>query len=113
MAYAQDEWRARENLTLNYGLRYDYYTVLRERDDHIVKFNIDTGVIDPPTTPEYTSHQNVQPRLSATYSAPSHTVLRGGFGIFVGTGPDRGPDPAGRVGCDPHDAVQRARSPWT
>lgn len=87
VGYFQDEWRLAQNLTLNYGLRYDYYTVLRERDDLIVKFNIETGVIDPPTTPEYISKKNnLQPRLSMTFSPDSKTVLRGGFGIFVGPG---------------------------
>ena len=33
----------RPNFTLNFGLRYDYYTPLREADNRIVKFNIDTG----------------------------------------------------------------------
>ena len=86
VAYAQDEWHFRQNATLNYGLRYDYYTPLREADDLIVKFNIDTGVIDPNTTPLYRSKKNnVQPRVSMTY-APNRTVFRGGFGIFVGPG---------------------------
>ena len=31
------------NFTLNYGLRYDYYVPLKESDNRIVKFNIDTG----------------------------------------------------------------------
>src|SRR5262249_4309785 len=43
IAYAQDEWHVRPNLTLNYGLRYDYYTPLKEENDLIVKFNVDTG----------------------------------------------------------------------
>ena len=86
VAYAQDEWHFRPNATLNYGLRYNYYTPLREADDLIVKFNIDTGVIDPNTTPLYQSKKNnFQPRVSMTY-APNHTVFRGGFGIFVGPG---------------------------
>ena len=84
--YAQDEWSFAPNATLNYGLRYDYYTPLRETDDLIVKFNIDTGVIDPNTTPLYTSKKdNFQPRVSFTYS-PRKTVFRTGFGIFVGPG---------------------------
>src|SRR6476660_1117307 len=41
--FAQDEWHVSQDLTLNYGLRYDYYTPLTERDNLIVKFNIDTG----------------------------------------------------------------------
>ena len=61
-------WRATPSLTINYGLRYDYYTPLAERDNLIVKFNIDTGVIDPNTTPLYASRKNnFQPRLALTY----------------------------------------------
>src|SRR5262249_966501 len=33
IGYAQDEWRATPKFTLNYGLRYDYYTVLKEAND--------------------------------------------------------------------------------
>ena len=87
VAFAQDEWKVSPRLTLNYGLRYDYYTVLREADNRIVKFNIDTGAIDPDTTPLYRSRKNnFQPRLSTTYAATDKTVLRAGFGIFVGPG---------------------------
>jgi len=87
VAFAQDEWHAMPNLTLNYGLRYDYYAPLRERDNRIVKFNIDNGQIDPDTTPLYQSKKNnFQPRLSATFTPVDRTVFRGGFGIFVGPG---------------------------
>ena len=86
VAYAQDEWHVSPNATLNYGLRYDYYTPLSEANNLIVKFNIDTGVIDPNTTPLYRSHKdNVQPRVAFTY-APGKTVFRTGVGIFVGPG---------------------------
>jgi hypothetical protein len=86
VAYAQDEWHLAPKATLNYGLRYDYYTPLREANDLIVKFNIDTGVIDPNTTPLYESKtNNFQPRVSFTY-APGRTVFRTGIGMFVGPG---------------------------
>ena len=41
VAFAQDEWHVTPKFTLNYGMRYDYYVPLRERDNRIVKFNID------------------------------------------------------------------------
>lgn len=86
IAYVQDEWRVARNGTLNYGVRYDYYSPLTERDNLLVKFNIDTGAIDPNTTPLYKSAKNnFQPRVSFTY-APGRTVFRAGAGIFVGPG---------------------------
>src|SRR6185503_3662827 len=87
VAYAQDEWRVKPSFTLNFGLRYDYYQPLREADNRIVKFNIDTGVIDPQDTPLLTMKKNnIQPRLAATFNPTEKTVIRGGFGIFVGPG---------------------------
>ena len=87
VAYAQDEWHASPKFTLNYGVRYDYYTPLRETNDLIVKFNIDTGVIDPNTTPLYESKKNnFQPRVSMSYAPTPRTAIRGGFGIMVGPG---------------------------
>ena len=86
VGYAQDEWHLAPQATLNYGVRYDYYTPMREAHDLIVKFNIDTGVIDPSSTPLFrSSRNNVQPRVSFTY-APGRTVLRVGGGMFVGPG---------------------------
>ena len=86
-AFAQDEWRATPNVTLNYGLRYDYYTPLKVDDDLIVKFNIETGTIEPNTTPLHGSKKNnFQPRVAGTYALGSRTAVRGGFGIFVGPG---------------------------
>ena len=86
IAYGQDEWRLTPTATLSYGVRYDYYTPLLEADNRIVKFNIDTGVIDPNTTPLYrSSRTNVQPRVGLS-QAVGKTVVRTGFGLFVGPG---------------------------
>ena len=86
IAYGQDEWHLSPQATLNLGLRYEYYTPLTEVHDLQVKFNIDTGVIDPNTTTPYvTKKNNLLPRLAFTY-APGKTVFRTGFGMFVGPG---------------------------
>src|SRR4051812_16937667 len=87
VGYAQDEWKVSPKVTFNYGLRYDYYTPMQEADNRIVKFNIYTGALDPDSTPFYITKTNsFQPRVSSTYSLTDKTVLRGGFGIFVGPG---------------------------
>jgi outer membrane receptor protein involved in Fe transport len=87
IAYAQDEWRANPKLTLNYGLRYDYYAVPREANNLQVKLNIDTGVIDSNTTQILQSTKtNFQPRVGLSYAASAKTVVRAGFGLFVGPG---------------------------
>jgi hypothetical protein len=87
VGFAQDEWRASRSLTVNFGLRYDYYAPLQEADNRVVKLNIVTGQIDPDTTPFYQSKKtNFQPRLSIAYSPSSKTVVKAGVGIFVGPG---------------------------
>ena len=86
VAFAQDEWKVAPRFTLSYGLRYDYYTPLTVKDDLFVKFNLDTGTIDPNTVDLHGSKKNsFQPRVAATYNA-GRTVVRGGFGVFVGPG---------------------------
>ncbi|HSY58877.1 MAG TPA: TonB-dependent receptor [Terriglobales bacterium] len=60
--YAQDQWRIKHNLTMNYGLRYD----------------VESGL-----TKQINAHYNgVQPRIGFAYSPDSKTVIRTGFGIF-------------------------------
>ncbi|HXS01883.1 MAG TPA: carboxypeptidase regulatory-like domain-containing protein, partial [Pyrinomonadaceae bacterium] len=96
IAYAEDEWKIRPNLTLNYGLRYEYYTPLREDRNLQVLFNITNGTFRPPTEDAFQSSKtNFGPRISMTWSpndkgtgffGGGRTVLRGGFGIFYGPG---------------------------
>jgi hypothetical protein len=96
IGYAQDEWKVRPNLTINYGLRYDYYTPLREARNLDILFDITNGSLKSPDLPFFkTSKTNFGPRVGLTWSpnprgegffGGGRTVLRGGFGIFYGPG---------------------------
>jgi len=96
IAYAQDQWQLRPGLTLNYGLRYEYYTPLRERSDAQVLFDINTGLLrDPSQAPFKSAKTNFGPRVAVTWSpnstgegffAGGRSVLRAGFGIYYGPG---------------------------
>jgi Carboxypeptidase regulatory-like domain/TonB dependent receptor-like, beta-barrel len=96
IGYVQDEWKLKSNLTLNYGLRYEYYTTLREAQNRQILFDTNTGQLrDPSQEPFHASKNNFAPRVALTWSPnPSgtgffsggHTVLRGGFGIYYGPG---------------------------
>jgi Carboxypeptidase regulatory-like domain/TonB dependent receptor len=96
IAYAQDQWQLRPGLTLNYGLRYEYYSPLRERSDAQVLFDIKTGALrDPKRAPYQSSKTNFGPRVALAWSpnatgtgffAGGRSVLRAGFGIYYGPG---------------------------
>jgi hypothetical protein len=87
IGYAQDEWRIRPDVTLNYGVRYEYYTPVREAHNLDVIFNPTTGTLDPPDRAFTVNNKAAfAPRLGLTWSPVSKTVLRGGFGIFFGPG---------------------------
>jgi len=96
IGYAQDEWKILPNLTLNYGLRYEYYTPLREARNLQILFDITNGTLRPPTRDAFKSSKtNFGPRIALTWSPnPSgsgffsggRSVLRGGFGIYYGPG---------------------------
>ena len=96
IGYAQDEWKIRPGLTMNYGLRYEYYTPLREANNRQILFDINTGVLrDPSGDPEIASKTNFGPRVAVTWSpnptgngwfSGGHTLVRGGFGIYYGPG---------------------------
>jgi hypothetical protein len=91
IGYAQDEWKIRPNFTMNYGLRYEYYSVLHEDRNLFTFFDMSAGALDTdPNRPWYgSSKANFGPRLAFTW-APSrlknNTVLRVGAGYYHGPG---------------------------
>lgn len=91
--FFQDDWKARPNLTLNVGLRYEYFSVLKEKDDKISNFVFGpggglAGSSVRPTSELYNPDKNnFAPRLGFAYSPKSFgleqkLVLRGGFGVM-------------------------------
>ena len=91
IGYAQDEWRARHNLTLNFGLRYEYYAPVREDRNGVILFNTVTGQLDPPGSRDFyeSATGNFGPRVAITWSPArfgGRTVLRAGAGYYFGPG---------------------------
>jgi hypothetical protein len=108
LPYFQDEWKVTPNLTLNAGLRWEYYGVAHEADNRTTVFDLNQfhGVClgsgstnGPYPTPISTApcpknpglynsnYKNFDPRVSLAW-APSafhgKTVIRSGFGIYHG-----------------------------
>jgi hypothetical protein len=112
-AYAQDDWRAKSNLTLNYGIRYEYFGPYSEKNGRLVNL---TGVSNgtssvgcvtpyggtysvnggnnnltctqgPTTSLMHADHAEYAPRIGFAYNVPrlKQTVLRGGYGLNFNT----------------------------
>ncbi|HET6843753.1 MAG TPA: carboxypeptidase regulatory-like domain-containing protein [Candidatus Angelobacter sp.] len=109
-AFAQDSWRKRPNLTLNYGLRWDLIRPWSEKYNNIQTVvpgeqsvlypNAPPGLVVPgdpgiPATLSPTKYLNFAPRLGVAYSpkfghgifknifgAPWQSSIRAGFGLF-------------------------------
>ncbi len=89
--FAQDEWRLAPTLTMNYGLRYEYYSPLREDRNLFTFFDMNTGSLDlnPHRQWYQSSKLNFGPRLAFGWSPArfkGNTVLRIGSGYYYGPG---------------------------
>ncbi|MCU1259588.1 MAG: hypothetical protein JWO80_2473 [Bryobacterales bacterium] len=91
IGYAQDEWKLRPNLTMSYGLRYEYYSPLKEQNNKVVWFDVPTGKLIPNYTGDWYKMKktNFGPRLGFSWSPEKmagKTVLRVGGGYYYGPG---------------------------
>ena len=90
--YAQDDWRVKDRLTLNLGLRYELYAPLLEHDNKMVNFSPENGgslvqVASGASSWKDTSlinpdRNDFAPRVGFAYQQTKRVVIRGGFGIF-------------------------------
>jgi hypothetical protein len=92
--YVQDSFRATARLTFNYGLRWDYFGVVKERNNLMSNItSLDatndtftlTQVGQPGLSGLYNpDKKNFAPRISAAWdvTGKGRTVIRTGFGMF-------------------------------
>jgi len=76
-AFAQDQWKPFNRLTINYGLRYDY----QQNPEPIAP-----NPAIPETQSIYKDRTNFGPRIGAAWDLRGNgkTVARGGYGIYYG-----------------------------
>ena len=98
--YIQDNWKVSDRLTLDLGLRYDYFPTLRENKDNQSFFNPSRSPTPSPastvrlqfagngantcncSTPVNQFYKNIGPRLGLAYQIDPETVLRASYGIM-------------------------------
>ena len=87
--FIQDDWKVKSNLTLNFGLRYEYYPPLSDTKGQLSNITIpSTGLVNAKVgfanSLIQPDRNNFGPRLGFAWS-PSrfhgNTVVRGGFGV--------------------------------
>ncbi len=101
--YAQDNFQISPKLTINYGLRYDYYGTPSAPDNRMYNWDPASGdvIVNPAgisdISPLYPSSitvipgsvraigdkTNFAPRLGAAYRLSKNSVIRGGYGIYT------------------------------
>jgi outer membrane receptor protein involved in Fe transport len=83
--FAQDEWKVKPDLTLNFGLRYDLQKFaqppVQNPNAQLAAAGIDTSTLN-------TDSNNWGPRVGLAWSpAGARYVVRGGYGLFFGRTP--------------------------
>ena len=92
-AYAgffQDDWRAAKNLTLNFGLRYELNTVIKEANNLIGNFSPSVGLVQVGkqiSSPYSGDHRDFAPRAGFAWdpTGKGTTVIRAGGGLMYET----------------------------
>jgi len=79
--FTQDDYRATNRLTLNVGLRWEYFGPLSETHGLISNYDFNTGslVLGRSYDANYT---NFSPRFGFALRTSQNAVLRGGYGLY-------------------------------
>jgi hypothetical protein len=85
--YIQDEFKLRPNLTINAGLRYEFYNDFHETTGRAIPFDFQTcgGFCAPNAAFLFPAKDNIDPRTGITWAPErlhGNTVLRIGYGIY-------------------------------
>jgi Carboxypeptidase regulatory-like domain len=80
MPYFQDDWRFNQKLTINMGIRYDYYSPPAEQYGHAGWLNPLTGKFTEATY--LPKKYNFSPRLGFAYAFNDKTTIHAGGGIY-------------------------------
>jgi len=86
--YVRDRWQASEKLTLDLGLRYEYYPLMQRADRGIEQVDLNTLTVrlgglggNPKDLGIKVSKALFAPRLGAVYRFNDNTVFRTGYGV--------------------------------
>jgi hypothetical protein len=80
MPYIQDDWRLSNRLTLNLGIRYDFFGSPVDKNGHSNNYDVSTNTNHPGTFRQ--NYNNWGPRVGFAYGLTPTTVIRGGYGIY-------------------------------
>jgi hypothetical protein len=88
--YARDRWQVSRNLTLNLGLRYEYYPEMYRTNEGIERYDPSTNNVliggrggNPSNMGILSSKRLFAPRVGLAYRLGSATVIRSGYGISI------------------------------
>jgi len=85
--YVQDEFKMQPNLTLTFGLRYEFYNDFHEVSDRDLPFDFQTcgGFCSPTAAFLFPAYNNLDPRAAIAWAPTlfrNRTVFRIGYGIY-------------------------------
>ena len=82
--YAQDSFQASRAVTVNWGVRWDYYGVIGEEEGRFSIFDTAAERVTPVSQLYDKDWNNFSPRISVAWdlTGEGRSVLRGGYGLY-------------------------------